>query len=1851
MSHSAHARKRPAPAKTACAKKGGGAATAVKRKEASPDQSSMGAQYSAGPVRRLGIQTKLTVGRVGDSYEREADKVAERVTTGQPAGEVSRIPAGGLAAQRRTDDAPDDAQTRAQREEDAGEGDGAPTAQAQRKSDGEDAAKAQRKDEGEDDAQAQRKEEGDDAQAQRKEEGEADAQAQRKQAEKPEAQREDTGGDEDAQAKCAACEQEEKSQRKEDGEDDAQAQRKEAEDKPAQREDDGADEDAQAKCAACEQEEKGQRKEDEGADDAAQTKEDAGDEAMLQRRAEPAESAGGEEDSAQAAAGPDPELGQECEPADGSDSESEGTAEPAAEEQGEQLGCGEGEEGAAEGEGAAAEGAQSCGGEESATEGAEGGGGGGVAEGEPAAEADPDPGAGAAAPSCAAESVGAAGESATEAAPATGEGGGQQESGECGPAQRKEEESPASELAQTARTVSADPVKRENLDTASASRMIHARGAGEPLKPNVKHRLEASLGVDVNGIRVHSDGNAQAANRALRAKAFTHRNHIFLGAGQSQHDMNLMAHEGTHVLQQEGIARRKPESPSASQGRDAASATGVATGAEGGDATMSGRALPGAKIPDALDPGKAAASAIPGAPAASGSPTPPATPGAPMAPTATPATGTAAAGKKEAGPEKGAAGEAGKEKDKGKEKTAKPGGKGAGGGAAGGSGAAVADPIAGAATGPGGEASAHPGAAAAAAARVSANQSRMSGVGQRLGREAFRQKGPAATRPKQKLASHDAATAASNAAPSPDAEPRSQAEEARANELAPKKGGKVQKQTFIELVDAKLAAMKTPATLEEMDDFNSKDGAKDLKQGLDENVEAQAGDAKKPIDDTLSAPLQVPKKREEKNMAPVPAAPQRHGLRAKDAAPAPRAEEEVTLEPNKESVEAELAKHRLTKERLEKANDPRFTAVQKAREDVHQHANRAPAEARRDETVVRTGVERKMAGAELQTAVAMRGSHRVGQGTARLHQSVGVIKEAMERQRVASDIEGIYKAAEKKVREKIDYLAGTESAEGEVDRRFTAGEETARTNFEEFVGDEMSNWKLRRYGGRASVPLIGGLLAAGTWVYDKLAGIDDHPDVVKIFDDGRKLYLSGLRITIVSIADLVESTLTACEGIIDQGKANIDTYIRERGLKPSLMAVAKQTREGVFERFDELREDVNSQREELADLLVDRYKESEEAIDARIKEMQAENRGLVSKFIDKVKEIVAAIRNFKNKIGPILAEAGDIIDEIIDDPIAFLGNLLEAIGRGFSQFKGRIDVHLKAGVVAWLFGTLGSAGVEVPKDGGSPSVGGLVLSVLGVTYDKLKTRAVRMLGPRGAAAVGAVEGKLQTLFRGGPGALWDELSADIGDLKDTILEEIKSWVITRIITAAVKKLAMMFNPVGAIIQAVITIYNVIMFFLENIDRILELVRTIVRSAADVVHGKIQAAADKIETALGMTIPLILSFLARLVNLGGVADKVRSVIGRFKTKVDRAIRNFLRKLVAKFKKAARKTAAGARKAAKKVKDVGLKILRLFLPKKVFKAGAETHTLWFRIEGETPRPVISSTTQHLSSFLDYLESRKEADVGTNATDAQKKQIVQDTKRLMPDARKKLQAMDDVLDNMQLLKRRKNAKDLLKPEGKKLQVLETDLAKLISEMIGDTSTGPAPAFPAVRKYQLEGMTAEYSALPQARGDNLDRDHQPQTDLLTHVRNLPLFQDRAIRHHVNKTDAPRGIAITLHTNRHQLGQTHGAASPATAKVDAIVKKPDPPPQRRNEILGVLRAEAKSDADAINTAVLKKANTNKTAFGDIWHLTPKADGISDKPKEASKQKLEIVKNVKSQIRSGLDRIRNQDFDRYAEKK
>jgi len=90
-------------------------------------------------------------------------------------------------------------------------------------------------------------------------------------------------------------------------------------------------------------------------------------------------------------------------------------------------------------------------------------------------------------------------------------------------------------------------------DAATAA--VEGKDAGAPVDASVRGRVEGQLGVEFGSVRVHQDGLAQQATAAMGARAFAHQRDVFLGPGESPGDVELMAHELTHVAQQ-GAAER-----------------------------------------------------------------------------------------------------------------------------------------------------------------------------------------------------------------------------------------------------------------------------------------------------------------------------------------------------------------------------------------------------------------------------------------------------------------------------------------------------------------------------------------------------------------------------------------------------------------------------------------------------------------------------------------------------------------------------------------------------------------------------------------------------------------------------------------------------------------------------------------------------------------------------------------------------------------------------------------------------------------------------------------------------------------------------------------------------------------------------------------------------------------------------------------------------------------------------------------------------------------------------------------------------------------------------------------------
>ncbi|MBK9710621.1 MAG: DUF4157 domain-containing protein [Kouleothrix sp.] len=91
-----------------------------------------------------------------------------------------------------------------------------------------------------------------------------------------------------------------------------------------------------------------------------------------------------------------------------------------------------------------------------------------------------------------------------------------------------------------------------------AQRIEANRGSGAPLEEGTRTQMEGALGASFDHVRVHSDAESAQLNRSISAKAFTTGSDIFLGPGASPSDHSLMAHELTHVVQQQSMSSSGP---------------------------------------------------------------------------------------------------------------------------------------------------------------------------------------------------------------------------------------------------------------------------------------------------------------------------------------------------------------------------------------------------------------------------------------------------------------------------------------------------------------------------------------------------------------------------------------------------------------------------------------------------------------------------------------------------------------------------------------------------------------------------------------------------------------------------------------------------------------------------------------------------------------------------------------------------------------------------------------------------------------------------------------------------------------------------------------------------------------------------------------------------------------------------------------------------------------------------------------------------------------------------------------------------------------------------------------------
>ena len=128
----------------------------------------------------------------------------------------------------------------------------------------------------------------------------------------------------------------------------------------------------------------------------------------------------------------------------------------------------------------------------------------------------------------------------------------------------------------------------------------------------------------------------------------------------------------------------------------------------------------------------------------------------------------------------------------------------------------------------------------------------------------------------------------------------------------------------------------------------------------------------------------------------------------------------------------------------------------------------------------------------------------------------------------------------------------------------------------------------------------------------------------------------------------------------------------------------------------------------------------------------------------------------------------------------------------------------------------------------------------------------------------------------------------LGDIKDMIMEQLEDFVITKIITAGITWLISLLNPAAAFIKACKLIYDVVMFFVNNAERIAQFVNTVIDGVVDIAKGNVSAVVDKIEDALGQMVPILIGFIASVLGIGGIGEKIRSIIQALQKPVNKAL---------------------------------------------------------------------------------------------------------------------------------------------------------------------------------------------------------------------------------------------------------------------------------------------------------------------------------------------------------------------------
>ncbi|MGY1701247.1 hypothetical protein [Geodermatophilus sp. SYSU D00766] len=674
-------------------------------------------------------------------------------------------------------------------------------------------------------------------------------------------------------------------------------------------------------------------------------------------------------------------------------------------------------------------------------------------------------------------------------------------------------------------------------------------------------------------------------------------------------------------------------------------------------------------------------------------------------------------------------------------------------------------------------------------------------------------------------------------------------------------------------------ATPTPTTEEEAHEVvesGAQTASVTLQGQLAGQKDAAVGPLRQPGDvrpqDLGPEPPQVALQPEQVGEAPAP-------VSAASAVPPALPRERLDYSEHRQATDQAMEENGVSRAQLEKGNEPEFGQALEARSEAEQHEAQAATTYQASEADLRAGAESRAQGTLAGGLAAMHGARTGAIGKVAGRQVGTMTKDEAERRRVTATIEGI------KNQTRADVETILKEMDSEASRIFGEGLTAAERAYEEVFEEEK--------GG------------VGTWL--TTWGSDWEELIESSLKRARDEYLRQVDIAIDKVADCVDTKLAAAKKRVIEGRAQVQAFVD--GLDQSVRTFGQEALTSVESEFDAMTQTIEARKDALVDNLTTQFKASYERMSAKEQELREANKSLWQRVYDATVGLIQKILAFKDLLLSILAKASDVVGDIITDPIGFLGNLVSGVALGLENFVANIGKHLQKGLMDWLFGALGKAGIAMPETLDLQGIVSIALQVLGLTYANFRARAVKIVGEPVVSALEKTAEVFSIVATEGVPGLWRFIRVKLAELKSMVLDAIWDFIKVEVIEAGIAWLVGLLNPASAFFKACKAIYDIIMFFINRGSQIVDLINAVLDSIGAIAKGSIGVAAKFVEDALAKAIPVAIGFLASLLGLGDISATIRKTIDKARAPVDEAIDWVIGQAV-KLVKAAGKLIGGA-----------------------------------------------------------------------------------------------------------------------------------------------------------------------------------------------------------------------------------------------------------------------------------------------------------------------------------------------------